>query len=102
MKIFAAASIAGRRHEPLRLPYKVGIGIIPRIDYRRRCKAEVVDLHHNFVTRRADGAWSRCDSGDVGTEDVELRHVRAAGAGDFVFAVAGWIQHTVKRSETGN
>ena len=84
------------------MPDKIDIGIVPWIDYRCRRKTKIVQLHENIVARRRNRAGRGCDLGNVGIENIQLRHVRATESARFVFAVARRIEHAIKWSNPRN
>ena len=98
VKIFSAVAVAGRRHKPLRVPDKIHISVL----CRRWRETQIVELHENFVTRRAGGTGRGCYFANVRIQNVELRRVRTANSGRFVFPVADGIEHTIEWRDSGN
>ena len=80
------------------MPDKVDIGIL--VEHRR--KTQIIQLRENFVARIRIRTGRFRHLANVRSENVELRHIRAADAGDFIFAVALGIGHAIERRDSGN
>jgi hypothetical protein len=98
MEILSTSWIGRGGNQPLRQPNQIGI----RIFRGGWSEAQVVQLHHDLVTRIGGRAWRRSDLGDARANDIELGHVRAAHPVYFILSIAGWIRHRVERRQSRN
>lgn len=96
VKILTSVRIRTGRNKPLGGPNEVLIGILSG----RRSQAQVVQLHHYLVAGSRRRAWRGAHLTDAGTYNIELGHVRAARAVNFILPVSSRVAAAVEWRQT--